>query len=150
MMTASPVAQRGEKRRQRGVAGRRVHARVRGRTGLDVLPVSEVARVSHDALACEEPILSRTAAEGLAGAHAKGADAVRVAERDYAKAGEHGNACIRALDLTHERAHGSEDVLLVDTELARLLEVVREDVEEELRVGGRVNVPVRDGVHDVQ
>ena len=101
-------------------------------TRLDILPVGKVTGIRDDALTCKEPVFAWAATEGVARAHAEGADAVGVAEGDDAEAGEHGDAGVRALDLSHEAADGGEDVLLVDANLARLLEVVGEDVEEEL------------------
>ena len=53
-----------------------------------------------------------------------------VAEGDDAEACEHGDASICALDLLHESTNGGEDIFLVDTELARLLQVVCKDVEQ--------------------
>ncbi|TFY81604.1 hypothetical protein EWM64_g2408 [Hericium alpestre] len=71
----------------------------------------------------------------------KGGGACHLREKVLAEAGEHRDAGVRAAALRHDALDGGEDVLLVDAELARLLEVVREDVEEDLRVGGRVDVP---------
>ena len=45
--------------------------------------------------------------------------------------------------MPQELTDGAEDVVLVNTELARLLQIVGEDVEEELRVAVGVDVPVR-------
>ena len=132
----------------------RTHRREMGRggerTGLDVLPIGEAARVCDDALARKQPVFAWASPKCFPRAHTERPDAVRVAERDNSEAGEHSDARVRALDLLHEAADGVEDILLVDAELARLLEVIGEDVEEELRVGGGVDVSVRDMVHVVE
>ena len=73
-----------------------------------------------------------------------------VAERDETEAREHCDTGISTLALLHEIANGSEDILLVDTELAGLLELVGEDVKEELGVRGGVDVSVRFGVHEAE
>ena len=95
-------------------------------TRLDILPVGKVTGIRDDALTRKEPVFTWAATEGVARTHAEGADAVGVPEGDDAEAGEHGDAGVRALDLAHEAADGGEDVLFVDAELARLLEVVGE------------------------
>jgi len=51
--------------------------------------------------------------------------------------------------LSHEISNGGEDVLLVDSHLAGLLEVVGEDVEKELRIGIGVDVSVSVRVEEV-
>lgn len=76
-------------------------------------------------------------------------DAIWIAEGDNAKASKHRDARIRALDLFHHATDSCENILLIDTEFPRLLQVVREDVEEELRVRGGVDMSMRGVVHEL-
>ena len=75
---------------------------------------------------------------------------MRVAECDEPEAGEHRDTGICTLALLHEVADGCENVLFVDTELARLLQVISEDIEEKLGVGRSVDVTVGSLVHELQ
>jgi len=52
--------------------------------------------------------------------------------------------------LLHEATNSSEDIFLVDTELPRLLQVVRKYVQEQFRVGRSVDVAVGGCVHVLQ
>lgn len=52
----------------------------------------------------------------------------------------HPSASVGSRGGLHDLAHSAEDVIGVDAELARLLESVGEEVKEELRVGGGVDV----------
>lgn len=65
---------------------------------------------------------------------------MRIAKRNDAKAGEHGDARVGAVTLLHEFGNGSKDVVRVDTEFAGLLQIVGEDVEEEFGIGIGVDV----------
>ncbi|KAI3488256.1 hypothetical protein L1887_47795 [Cichorium endivia] len=123
--------------------------------GLDVLKVLKAKRVADDRLGGEAVVLA-VALEGQlavgggrrARAHAERTDAVGVAEGDDAETSKHGDAGVAALALLHEVANGGEDVLLVDAELARLLQVVGKDVEEHLRVRIGVDVTVGVGIEE--
>lgn len=119
-------------------------------TWFDVLPIAETARVGNDALAREHVVSAGSAAKRFARGHAYGANAIGVSERDDPETSEHGDTCVRALALLHKAADRGEDILLVDTELARLLQVVGKDVQQELRVGGRVDVPMSGGIHGLE
>lgn len=114
------------------------------RTRSDVLPVREAESVGDDRLRGEEVVGSSfdTLAGRLAGRKTDRPDAVRVPEGDESETSDHGRAGVGARALSHEVANSGEDVLLVDADLARLLEVVGEDVEEELRVRVGVDMPV--------
>ena len=75
---------------------------------------------------------------------------MRVTERHDTEPGEHRCDSVSALALLHEGSDGGEDVFFVNTEFARLLEVVGKDVEEKLRVGGGVDVTVGGLVHELE
>ena len=75
---------------------------------------------------------------------------MRVTERHDTEPGEHRCDSVSALALLHEGGDGGEDVFFIDTEFARLLEVVGKDVEEKLRVGGSVDVTVGGLVHELE
>jgi hypothetical protein len=75
---------------------------------------------------------------------------VGITKRYDSKAREHGDACVSATSLGHEAAHGDEDVFLVDTKFSRVVQIVGKDIEEKFRVGRGVNVPVRNGIHELQ
>ena len=100
----------------------------------DVLPIPEAARVRDDALACKEVVPAGSATESFARAHTHRPDAIWVSERDDAEAREHGDAGVPAMALVHKPADSSEDILFVDAELARFLQIVRKDVEKQLGV----------------
>lgn len=75
---------------------------------------------------------------------------MRVPEGNDTEPSKHRDTRVRALALLHKITYSREDILLIDTELARLVQVVREDVEEQLRVGRRVDVPVSGLVHKLE
>ena len=54
--------------------------------------------------------------------------------------GNHGNASVTTVADIKDTLDGGEDILLVDTELASLLQVVGKDVKEKLRIGISVAV----------
>ena len=116
-------------------------------TGLDVLPIREAASISGDTLTCNNVVLAIT---DPAGRHPNGPDAVGVTEGDYSEACQHSDASICAFGLFHKLPNGTEYVLLVDSELARLLKVVGEYVEQELGIGRGVDVAVGTGIHEVE
>ena len=53
------------------------------------------------------------------------------------------------MGLSHEAAHGDENVLFVDTEFAGFVEMIGKDVEEQFGIGRGVDVSVRDCIHEV-
>lgn len=106
----------------------------------DVLPVGKAERVGADRLGGEEVVLASLGAVSLS--ESDGSDTVGVPEGNESETGDHGRAGVGSRDLRHEVPDGGEDVLLVDSELAGLLEVVGKDVEQELRVRVGVDVPV--------
>ena len=73
-----------------------------------------------------------------------------VAEGNDTESSQHSDACIGSLALSHERANRSEDILLIDTEFARLLEVICEDVQEQFRVRRGVDVTVGRLIHELE
>jgi len=81
---------------------------------------------------------------------AKWSNPVGITERYDPKAREHGHACVRATSLGHEAAHGDEDVLLINTKFSRVVQIVGKDIEKKFRVGKGVDVPVRNGIHELQ
>lgn len=113
-----------------------------GPTRLDVGPVGEAEGVADDALGRHHVVVRALDCLALPASIAHRADAVRVAEAKDAVAGNHGRAGVRAGRVLHALADGAEDVILVDAELAGLLESVGEKVQEELRVGRGVDVAV--------
>ena len=66
------------------------------------------------------------------------------------KAHKHGDACVSAMSLGHEAAHGDEDVFLVDTKFSCVIQIVSKDIEEKFRVGRGVDMPVHNGIHELQ
>jgi hypothetical protein len=52
--------------------------------------------------------------------------------------------------LLHQAPDGRKDIFFIDTEFASLLKVVGEYVEEELRVGRSIDVPVRGSIEEMQ
>jgi hypothetical protein len=52
--------------------------------------------------------------------------------------------------LGHEAAYGDEDVLLINTKFSGVVQIVGKDIEEKFRVRRGVDVPVRNGIHDLQ
>ncbi|KAI5309825.1 hypothetical protein KEM55_002324, partial [Ascosphaera atra] len=84
-----------------------------------------------------------------AGPQDQGTDAVRVPEAQDPEAGEHGGAGVAAVALVVHLAEGVEEVLVVDTGLFGLVELVRENVQHELAVAVRVDVAVRLVVEEV-
>ena len=77
---------------------------------------------------------------GLALAVDQRPDAVGIAEGDDAVARDHGHGRIGATGPPVHAGHGAEDVLLVDAQLAELLQLVGEDVEQHLGIRVRVDV----------
>lgn len=119
-------------------------------TWRDILPVGEAEGVSDDAFAREQMVGSLSSIFGDARPRREShrSDSVRVPERNKSKASNHGRASVGARTLSHEVSDGGEDVLLVDSDLARLLKVVGEDVEEQLRVRVGVDVSVGFGIKE--
>lgn len=140
-MTASPAYMRSEVR---------ITLHRSERTGVHILPVHEPTRIRDYAFTSKKVVLALATARRLARRHTKGPDAVRVTEADDTEPGEHRDTRIRALALFHKIADGGEDIFFVDTELARLLEIVGKDVEQQLGVRGRVDVPVGRLVHELE
>ena len=75
---------------------------------------------------------------------------VGITKRYDPKAREHGDARVSATSLGHEAAYGDEDVLLINPKLSRVVQIVSKDIEEKFRVGRGVDVPVRNGIHELQ
>lgn len=97
-------------------------------TRFDVLPSSEAAGIGDNTFTCDDVVLPGA---GPAGRKPERPDTIRVAERDYSKACQHGDTGVCTLGLFHEPSNGIEYILLIDSELARLLEVVRKYIEKE-------------------
>lgn len=116
-------------------------------TWRNILPVDEPSRVGNYTLTREKVVGSRAT---LARCQSERTDTVRVSERDDPETSEHRDTGVGTFALLHEASDRGEDIFLVDTELARLLQVVGEDVEKEFRVGGGVDVSVSGGVHEMQ
>lgn len=116
-------------------------------TWLDVLPLRETAGIGDDTLTCDNVVPARP---GLAGCDSNGPDAIGITEGDYSEACQHSDAGICTLGLFHESTDGFEYVLLVDSELARLLKIICEYVEQKLGIGRGVDVAVSTGVHEVE
>lgn len=119
-------------------------------TGSYVFPVAESTRIRNNAFTREQIILARRTAQRFPGSHSEGANTVGISKSNDTEPGEHGDARVRALALFHESANGREDVLLIDPELSRLLQIVCEYVEQQLRVRGCVDVSVRGRVHELE
>lgn len=67
---------------------------------------------------------------------------MRVTEGHDSESCQHGNTGVSSLSTLVDILQGGENILLVDTELSGLLESGGEDVQENLRVGGGVDVTV--------
>lgn len=117
------------------------------RTGFDVFPFTEAGGVSDDAFTCEEIIFASSV---FSNTHADRADAIRIPESNDSKPCEHGDASVSSFALGHQGSNRGEDIFLIDTEFACLLKVVREDVQEELRVRRCVDVAMGTGIHILQ
>jgi len=116
-------------------------------TGFDILPLCETTSIGDDALTCHDIVV---VGAGLAGRHSKGSDTVGVTECYYPEACQHGDAGVCTLGLLHKSANGLEYVLFIDPKFARLLEIVGEDVEQQLRVGRGVDMTVGISIHEVE
>lgn len=112
-----------------------------GLTRADVLPFGKSQRVGDNALTGHDVVIP-VAVFRLSAAVTAGADAVGIPEGDDSESCEHGDTSVRALGVFHQLADGSEDVVLVDTVLAGLLQVVGEDVEEDLGIRVGVDMTV--------
>jgi hypothetical protein len=111
-------------------------------TWVDVLPLSKAESIADDALTSHEVVPSTLDLLTLPPSPPEGPDAVGIPESNDSETSDHTSARVRARGRLHDFAHGTEDVVGVDTEFTSLLERVGEEVEEELRVGGRVDVTV--------
>lgn len=120
-------------------------------TRSNVLPSAESQRIGHHALTSEQVVGSSLSSDDRALPRRKtdGPDSVGIPEGDESETSDHGRAGVGSDALGHEVSNGGEDVLLVDSHLAGLLEVVGEDVEEELRVGIGVDVSMSVRVEEV-
>lgn len=117
MITASPKYE-GQvlTRRSIGLVG----------TRFDVLPPRETAGIGDNALTCDDIV---TVGAGPTSCHSEGPDTIGVTECNYAEASQHGYAGVRTLGLFHKSSNGVEYIFFVDPKLARLLEIVSENVE---------------------
>jgi hypothetical protein len=120
-----------------------------------VLPVRKPACICDDALTCKEIIhglasAATSAANGLPHRHADRPNPIRVSKRDEAEARQHRNAGVCSLALLHEPANSGEYVVFIDADLARLLEVIGKDIDQQLRVGRRVDVSVRLSIQELE
>ena len=139
MITASPEITRSKHESQK---------KVKALTGFYIFPFTETTGISDDALAGKE-IISARCRRGPAGAHAQRSNAIGVTERDDAKASKHCNAGIGTLCLLEETSNSCENILFIDSEFPRLLEIVGEDIQEQFGIGRSVDVTMRLSIQEV-
>jgi hypothetical protein len=108
-------------------------------TRLDVFPVPEPTGICDYAFACEQIIETRTR---LSDSHANRPDTVGITKRNDAKSCQHSDAGISSLALRHQPADSGEDIVLIDPNLARLLQIIGKNVEKQFRIGRRIDVSV--------
>ena len=116
-------------------------------TGFDIFPVRETTGIGDDTLTCHDIVV---VGAGLAGCHSEGSDTVGITECDYPEACQHGDAGVCTFGLCHKSANGLEYILLINPELARLLEIIGEDVEQKLGIGRGVDMTVGVSIHEVE
>ena len=116
-------------------------------TGFDILPFRETTSIGDDTLTCDDIVI---VGAGLAGRHSNGSDTIGITECYYPEACQHGDAGVCTLGLSHKSANGLEYVLFINPELARLLEIVGEDVEQQLGIGRGVDMTVGISIHEVE
>lgn len=111
-----------------------------------VLPPAEPKRIRYHALTRKQVVgpSVRSLHRALPRCETDRSDPVRVPKGDEPEPCDHHGTSVGSDDLGHGVSDGGEDVFFIDSDLARLLEVVGEDVEQELRV--RVGVDVSVGV----
>lgn len=112
----------------------------RGLTRLYVFKVSEPGCIGNNALAGEYIIISTISSRPRR--HPDRPDTVWITKRDNAKACEHSNASVCAFSLHHHIAQRSENILLVDTEFSRFLQIIGKNIEQKLRVAIGIDVSV--------
>jgi hypothetical protein len=116
-------------------------------TRFNVLPSREATGIGDDTLTCDNIVITGARP---AGCHPEGSDTIRVAERDDAEACQHGDTGVCTLGLFHKSPNGVEYVFLIDSELARLLEVVGEYIKQKFGIRRGVNVAVGTSVHEMK
>lgn len=111
-------------------------------TRVDVLPVGEAEGIANDTLRGHEVVPSTLNLVALPPGPSHRPDSVGITESHDGVTSNHTSAGVGSRSSLHDLAHSAEDVVGVDAELASLLQGVGEEVEEELRVGGGVDVTV--------
>ena len=106
----------------------------------DVLEVLEAELTEGNALGCQHVVGAALDGGRRAASHHKRADSVGVTEGQDAKPGNHGRGGPRSLASLVCLGHGAEDVVDVDTGLARIVEGVGKDIEHQLAVRVRVDM----------
>lgn len=115
-------------------------------TRLYILPLRKTRCIRNNTLRSKQIILPRAT---FPDRHPDRPDTIRVSKRNDPKSCQHRDARIRALHLFHHAPDSRKNVLFVDAELSSLLQIVREDVKQELRVGRSVDMPMRGRVHEL-
>ncbi len=106
--------------------------------GTDVPQQLEAGHVERDALGRDHVL---AAARALAGADDERADAVRIAETEHAVPEDHGDDGVAAANAPVGGAHRGEDVRGRRARRADALQLARQHVQQDFRVGRGVEVP---------
>jgi hypothetical protein len=105
--------------------------------GGDISDQLEAVDIQRDALGGDHVL---RAAVGLALAVDRRADAVGVAEAEQAKARDHRHGRVAAATTTMHALNGAEDVVLVDPQAVLRLQLMREHIEQDFRIGLGIDV----------